>query len=73
MEFRAMCAKMINDAIPDIKQRCMEECRREIEKRLTQDKEQKQRRSTRTEDVNVRINIEDIKKKIVDAFNKAFR
>ena len=25
--FRAMCAKMINDAIPDIKQQCMEECR----------------------------------------------
>ena len=73
MEFRTMCAKMINDAIPDIKQRSMEECRREIEKRLTQDKEQEQRRSTRTEDVNVRINIEDIKKKTVDAFNKAFR
>lgn len=26
IEFRAMCAKMINDAIPDIKQQCMEAC-----------------------------------------------
>lgn len=27
LEFRAMCAKMISDAIPEIKEQCMEECR----------------------------------------------
>lgn len=30
LEFRAMCAKMINDAIPDIKRQCLEECRKEL-------------------------------------------
>ena len=32
IEFRAMCAKMINDAIPEIKQHCLEEYRREAKK-----------------------------------------
>ena len=73
VEFRAMCAKMINDAIPDIKQNCKQEIMQEIEAKQRRDQEREQRRTTRTEDVNVRINIEDIKKKIVDAFNKAFR
>ena len=31
IEFRAMCSKMINDAIPEIKQQCMEECKKELE------------------------------------------
>ena len=30
IEFRAMCAKMINDAIPDIKRQCVEECKKEL-------------------------------------------
>ncbi len=29
IEFRAMCAKMISDAIPEIKEQCLEEFRRE--------------------------------------------
>ena len=68
VEFRAMCAKMINDAIPEIKQHCKQEIMQELNARQKWDSRKKKQ-----EDVDIRINVEDIKKKIVDAFNKAFR
>ena len=36
LEFRAMCAKMISDAIPTIKEQCLIDCRREIAKAIQQ-------------------------------------
>ena len=63
VEFRAMCAKMINDAIPEIKQQCMEECRQQLERKAYNQKQEK---------VDVRLNIKDIERQIRDAFKKVF-
>ena len=59
-----MCAKMINDAIPDIKQQCLEECRKElkIEERQEEKKE-----------VNVKLNFSDIERQVREAFRRVFR
>ena len=63
VEFRAMCAKMINDAIPEIKQQCMEECRQQMERKANNQKQEK---------VEVRLNIKDIQRQIIGAFKKIF-
>ncbi len=63
VEFRAMCAKMINDAIPDIKQQCMEECRQQMERKANNQKQEK---------VDLRLNIKDIEQQIKNAFKKVF-
>ena len=63
VEFRAMCAKMINDAIPDIKQQCMEDCRQQMERKANNQKQEK---------VEVRLNIKDIQRQIIGAFKKIF-
>ena len=59
-----MCAKMINDAIPDIKRQCVEECRKElkIEERQEEKKE-----------VNVKLNFSDIERQVREAFRRVFR
>ena len=63
VQFRAMCAKMINDAIPDIKQQCMEECRQQMERKANNQKQEK---------VDLRLNMKDIERQIRDAFRKVF-
>ena len=66
IEFRAMCAKMINDAIPDIKRQCVEECRKELktEERQEEKKEEK---------VDVKLNFSDIERQIRNAFRRVFK
>ena len=67
IEFRAMCAKMINDAIPEIKQHCLEEYRREAKK------EQACACKKKDKNVEVRLNFKDIERQVKDAFKRAFR
>lgn len=66
VEFRAMCAKMINDAIPDIKKQCMEECRKEFG---AEDKAAKKIEP----EVEVKFDLGNIRKQFADAFRRAFR
>ena len=66
LEFRAMCAKMINDAIPDIKQQCVEACRNEL--KIGERKEAK-----KEEKVDVKLNFSDIERQIRNAFSRVFR
>ena len=66
LEFRAMCAKMISDAIPDIKQQCIEACRNEL--KLNQRQEAK-----KEEKVDVKLNFSDIERQIRNAFSRVFR
>ena len=66
LEFRAMCAKMINDAIPDIKQQCIEACRNEL--KIGERKEAK-----KEEKVDVKLNFSNIERQIRNAFNRVFR
>ena len=54
LEFRAMCAKMINDAIPEIKEQCMEECKQEIKNIPSC--------QCKNQDVEVKINFKDIER-----------
>ena len=68
VEFRAMCAKMINDAIPDIKQQCMEECKQEIEKEQSSSSKRK-----KEPEIEYRFNFKDIEKQVRKAFQKAFK
>ena len=60
-EFQAMCAKMISDAIPDIKRQGKEEIALEHKSRKRE-----------TEDIDIRIDVKDVKKKVMDAIRKAF-
>ena len=66
LEFRAMCAKMINDAIPDIKRQCIEACRNEL--KIGEQKEAK-----KEEKVDVKLNFSDIERQIRNAFSRFFR
>ena len=66
IKFRAMCAKMINDAIPDIKRQCIEACRNEL--KIGEQKEAK-----KEEKVDVKLNFSDIERQIRDAFSRVFR
>ena len=68
VEFRAMCAKMINDAIPDIKQQCLEAMRQELKKEEQQKAKQQQRVN-----VDVQIDEDSVRKKVMDAFHRIFR
>ncbi len=65
VEFRALCAKMINDAIPEIKRQAKEEILREQEaERKSQPKQQ---------EVEVKVSAEKIRKTIYDAIKRAFK
>ena len=66
IEFRAMCAKMINDAIPDIKQQCMEACRQE-EKAETFAEERKR------PNIEFRFSMKDLERQVREAFRRAFK
>ena len=68
LEFQAMCAKMISDAIPKIKQECLEAMRQE-------QKQQEERKSKHQQQVkvDVEVNAESLRKKVMDAFSKIFR
>ena len=66
IEFRAMCAKMISDAIPEIKQQCLEACRQE-EKAGSSIEERKK------PNIEFRFSIKDLEKQLKDAIKKAFK
>ena len=66
LEFQAMCAKMINDAIPDIKKQCLEEFKQTYHESGTNNK-------MKAEEVEVRINTESIRSQIIQALKKAFK
>ena len=63
LEFRAMCAKMIEDAKAQIKRECMEEMQQQ-EKKHSPAKQSK---------INVRLDIKDIERQVRAAFKKAFK
>ena len=71
VEFQAMCAKMINDAIPKIKQECLEAMRQE-QKQKEQQEERKSKHQQQVK-VDVEVNAESLRKKVMDAFSKIFR
>ena len=64
IEFRAMCAKMIGDAIPEIKRQCVEECRKEL--KMGERQEEKK-------EVNVKLNFSDIERQVREAFRRVFK
>lgn len=64
IEFRAMCAKMIGDAIPEIKQQCLEECRKELK---TEERQEEKK------EVNVKLNFSDIERQVREAFRRVFK
>ena len=67
VEFQAMCAKMISDAIPDIKQQCLEAMRQELKQ-----KEQQKAKQQQKVNVDVQIDAESLQKKVMDAFHRIF-
>ena len=71
VQFHAMCAKMIQDAIPDIKQHCIEECMKEVQAKYHLKEPDKQ--EARNMDVHFKVNVEDVKKSIMDALRRAFK
>ena len=68
VEFQAMCAKMISDAIPDIKQQCLEAMRQELKK-----EEQQKAKQPQKVNVDVQIDEDSLRKKVMDAFHRIFR
>ncbi len=68
LEFRAMCADMINQMAPEIKRECMEECKQEIEKEQSSSCKRK-----KEPEIEYRFNIKDIEKQVRKAFQKAFK
>ena len=64
IEFRAMCAKMINDAIPDIKRQCVEECRKEL--KMGERQEEKK-------EMEVKFSFSDFERQVREAFRRVFR
>ena len=67
LEFQAMCAKMISDAIPKIKQECLEAMRQE-------QKQQEERKPKHQQQVkvDVEINADSLRQKVLDALRRAF-
>ena len=70
VEFRAMCAKMISDAIPKIKQECLEAMRQEL-KQKEQQEERKPKHQQQVK-VDVEINADSLRQKVMDAIRRAF-
>ena len=71
LEFQAMCAKMISDAIPKIKQECLEAMRQE-QKQKEQQEERKPKHQQQVK-VDVEINADSLRQKVMDALRRAFR
>ena len=66
VEFRAMCAKMIDEAIPEIKRQVKEDILRELK---MQDKTEQQK----TVEVKPVFSAEQVKSSLFDALKRAFR
>ena len=66
VEFRAMCAKMIDEAIPEIKRQVKEDILRELK---MQDKAEPQK----TVEVKPVFSAEQVKSSLFDALKRAFR
>lgn len=66
VEFRAMCAKMIDEAIPEIKRQVKEDILRELK---MQDKTEQQK----TVEVKPVFSAEQVKTGLFDALKRAFR
>jgi hypothetical protein len=67
LEFRAMCAKMIEEAIPVITARVKEECMRELRQYYKLTEQPKQ------QEVKVIISAEKIKTSVIEAIKRAFK
>ena len=67
LEFRAMCADMINQMAPEIKRECMDERKQEIEK------EQSSRSRKKDPEIQFHLNMKDIEKQVRKAFARAFK
>ena len=65
LEFKAMCAQMITDSIPHIKQECLDAMREEQKKEEQQEKVKPKRQQQI--DVEVQVDADSIRKKVIDA------
>ena len=73
IEFRAMCAKQISDAIPEIVQRAKEEALLEVRNEQKEEaKVQEREQRLHEPKVDVRVDTESIMDQIRKAFKKAF-
>ena len=68
VELRALCAKMINDAIPDIKKQCLEEMKQE-----QREQEHVEKRQPEEAKVRLNVNVENVKSQILQAIRNAFK
>ena len=68
VEFRALCAKMINDAIPDIRKQCLEEMKQE-----QHEQEHVEKRQPEEAKVRLNVNVENVKSQILLAIKNAFK
>ena len=66
LEFQAMCAKMINDAIPEIKRQCLEECKNEL--KIGAKREEKADSHANKPEVQFHFSVKDLEKQIRNAF-----
>ena len=67
LDFRAMCAKMIEDAIPVITARVKEECLRELRQQAKEAEQPKQ------QEAKVVFSAEQVKTSLFDAIKRAFK
>ncbi len=65
-EFKALCAKMIEEAIPEIKRQVKEEILREL-------KQQNRSEQPKQQEVEIVVNAEKAKRSIFEAIKRAFR
>ena len=72
IQFRAMCDKKIEDAIPKIEQELRQNLINDMKDRFQLQETARERRKAK-EDVNVRVNVQDIASKIRAAIKKAFK
>ena len=70
LEFQAMCSKMISDAIPKIKQECLEAMRQEL--KLKEQQEERKPKQQQQVKVDVEVNAESLRQKVMDALRRAF-
>ena len=66
IEFKALCAKMIEEAIPEIKRQVKEEILREL-------KQQNRSEQPKQQEVEIVVNAEKAKRSIFEAIKRAFR
>ena len=66
IEFKALCAKMIEEAIPEIKRQVKEDIMREL-------KHQDKNAQSKEQEVEIVVNAEKVKRSIFEAIKRAFR